>query len=116
MLALASHDLRTANAVLDPAVHPWWRTSPAPLHQFGLWALLRTATDDRGAEARLALEGVPVSRRRANAAALWYAEAVAAGRAGRADDAAAALLEGRSWARRRRGCAGCCARWPSTAP
>ena len=54
MLALASHDLGTANAVLDPAVAPVVaHRSTAPLHQFGLWALLRTVTDDRGTEARL---------------------------------------------------------------
>jgi DNA-binding CsgD family transcriptional regulator len=92
MLALASHDLRTANAVLDPAISPVVRHhSTAPLYHFGLWALLRTVTNDRGAEARLALAQVPVSRRRGNAAALGYAEAVAAGRAGRAHEASAAL-------------------------
>ena len=60
MLALASHDLRTANAVLDPAVAPVVaHLSTAPLHHFGLWALLRTVTDDRGTEARRALSEVP---------------------------------------------------------
>ena len=67
--------------------------STAPLHHFGLWALLRTATDDRGTEARQALSEVPISRRRANATALRYADAVAAGRGGRLDEAAAALHE-----------------------
>ncbi len=33
--------------------------SAAPLHQFGLWALLRTVVDDRGAEARETLRGLP---------------------------------------------------------
>ena len=97
MLALASHDLRIANAVLDPAVAPLVaHLSTAPLHHFGLWALLRTVTDDRGAEARLALSAVPISRRRGNAAALRYADAVAAGRGGRLDEAAAALDEAES--------------------
>jgi DNA-binding CsgD family transcriptional regulator len=92
MLALATHDLRTANAVLDPAVSAVvTHLSTAPLYHFGLWALLRTVTDDRGAEARLALAQVPVSRRRCNAAALAYAEAVAAGRSGRAHEATSAL-------------------------
>ncbi len=94
MRAVATHDLRTANAVLDPAVAPVVaHLSTAPLHHFGLWALLRTVTDDRGAEARQALAEVPISRRRANATALRYADAVAAGRAGRLDEAAAALHE-----------------------
>jgi DNA-binding NarL/FixJ family response regulator len=94
MLALAGHDLRAANAVLDPAVSPVvMHRSSAPLHQFGLWALLRTVTDDRGAEARSALAQVPASKRRANAAALRYADAVAAGRAGADGRAVAALME-----------------------
>ncbi len=67
--------------------------STAPLHQFGLWALLRTVTDDRGEEARRALAAVPVSRRRANAAALRYADAVVAGAAGRLADAEAAFRD-----------------------
>jgi DNA-binding CsgD family transcriptional regulator len=94
MLALATHDLRAANAVLDPAVAPVvGHLSSAPLHQFGLWALLRTATDDRGAEARKAVAAVPASHRRVNTAALRYADAVTAGRAGRAAEAATALNE-----------------------
>ncbi len=92
MLALASHDLRAANLVLDAAIAPVVaHLSAAPLHQFGVWALLRTATDDRGAEARAALAGLPVAKRRANAAALRYADAVAAGRSGRVDEATTAL-------------------------
>ena len=63
--------------------------SAAPLHQFGLWALLRTVVDDRGAEARETLRGLPAAARLANRAALDYADAVAAGRAGQADKAAA---------------------------
>ena len=94
MLALASHDLRAASAVLDPAASRLVsHHSAAPLHQFGLWALLRTVVDDRGDEARAALAQTPVSHRRGNAAALRYAEAVAAGREGRLADADAALRE-----------------------
>ena len=94
MRAVATHDLRTANAVLDPAVAPVvTHLSTAPLHHFGLWALLRTATDDRGAEARQTLSEVPISRRRVNATALRYADAVAAGRGGHLTEAAAALGE-----------------------
>ena len=94
MLALASHDLRAANAALDPAVSlVVSHHSAAPLHQFGLWALLRTVVDDRGDEARRELAQTPVSNRRGNAAALRYAEAVVAGREGRRADADAALRE-----------------------
>ena len=94
MLALSTNDVRAANAVLDPAVAPVLaHLSTAPLHQFGLWALLRTVTDDRGEEARRALAAVPVSRRRANAAALRYADAVVAGAAGRLADAEAAFRD-----------------------
>ena len=61
----------------------------APLHQFGLWALLRTMVDDRGAEARDLLRALPMAFRRANRGALRYADAVAAGRDGRPVDATA---------------------------
>ena len=94
MLALSTNDVRAANAVLDPAVVPVLaHLSTAPLHQFGLWALLRTVTDDRGEEARTALAAAPVSRRRTNTAALRYADAVVAGAAGRVADAEAAFRD-----------------------
>ena len=97
--ALAVHDLGGAATTLDQGIAPLVRhRSAAPLHQFGLWALLRTVVDDRGAEARDTLRDLPAGMRRANRAALQYAEAVAAGRAGRSveatalvDDAEAAL-------------------------
>ena len=88
--ALAVHDLSEACATLDEAMTPLVRhRSAAPLHQFGLWALLRTVADDRGAEARATLRGLPAGVRRANLAALAYADAVAAGRAGESEAAAA---------------------------
>ena len=88
LLALARHDLPGANAALDPAMAPLVpHGSAAPLHQFGLWALLRTVVDDRGEEARQELARTPAAVRRANAAGLRYAEAVALGRAGDADGA-----------------------------
>ena len=88
--ALAAHDLGAACAILDEAITPLVRhRSAAPLHQFGLWALLRTVVDDRGAEARQTLRGLPAGARLANRAALAYADAVVAGRAGRAEEAAA---------------------------
>ena len=77
---------------LDEAMTPLARhRSAAPLHQFGLWALLRTVVDDRGAEARDTLRGLPAAARLANRAALDYAEAVAAGRAGQSEQATALI-------------------------
>ena len=88
--ALAAHDLGAACAALDEAIIPLARhRSAAPLHQFGLWALLRTVVDDRGAEARETLRGLHAGTRPANRAALAFADAVAAGRAGRAEESAA---------------------------
>jgi DNA-binding CsgD family transcriptional regulator/mRNA-degrading endonuclease toxin of MazEF toxin-antitoxin module len=88
--ALAVHDLSEACAIFDAAITPLARhRSAAPLHQFGLWALLRTVVDDRGAEARETLRGLPAGARLANRAALAFAEAVAAGREGQAREAAA---------------------------
>jgi DNA-binding CsgD family transcriptional regulator len=88
--ALAAHDLGEACALLDEAITPLARhRSAAPLHQFGLWALLRTVVDDRGAEARETLRELHAGARLANRAALAYADAVAAGRAGRSPVAAA---------------------------
>ena len=88
--ALAVRDLSEACTTLDEAMTPLVQhRSAAPLHQFGLWALLRTVVDDRGAEARETLRGLPAAARLANRAALDYADAVAAGRAGQAEEAAA---------------------------
>ena len=93
-LALATHDLRAAHAVLDAAVPAVvGHRSTAPLHHYGVWALLRTACDDRGEEARRTLAALPAGMRRVNRAALMYAEAVAAGRDGRHDAAAGALAD-----------------------
>jgi DNA-binding CsgD family transcriptional regulator len=91
-LALAGHDLLEACAILDAAMAPLVQhRSAAPLHHFGLWALLRTVVDDRGADARETLRGLPAAARLANRAALDYAEAVAAGRAGQTEEAAALI-------------------------
>ena len=83
---LLAHDFAGANATLDAGMTRLVaHRVAAPLHQFGLWALLRTVVDDRGAEAREILRGLPVVLRRANRGALRYADAVAAGRADRCD-------------------------------
>jgi DNA-binding CsgD family transcriptional regulator len=87
---LLAHDLAGANSTLDAgfAILVGHRVA-APLHQFGLWALLRTAVDDRGAAARDTLRGLPAALRPANRGALHYADAIAAGRRGRPDEAVA---------------------------
>jgi DNA-binding CsgD family transcriptional regulator/tetratricopeptide (TPR) repeat protein len=86
---LLAHDLAGANATLDAGLTRLvGHRVAAPLHQFGLWALLRTAVDDRGAAARDVLRELPAVLRPANRGALRYADAIAAGRAGRPDQAA----------------------------
>jgi DNA-binding CsgD family transcriptional regulator len=93
--ALAVRDLSEACTTLDEGMTPLVQhRSAAPLHQFGLWALLRTVVDDRGAEARETLRGLPAAARLANRAALDYADAVAAGRAGEPEQAAALVAAG----------------------
>jgi DNA-binding CsgD family transcriptional regulator len=92
---LLAHDLAGANATLDAGVTGLVQHRvAAPLHQFGLWALLRTAVDDRGAAAREVLRGLPAVLRPANRGALHYAEAIAAGRAGRPEEARALFDRG----------------------
>jgi DNA-binding CsgD family transcriptional regulator len=92
---LLAHDLSGANTLLDAALTPLAaHRSAAPLHQFGLWALLRTAVDDRGEAAREVLRTLPAALRPANRGALHYADAIAAGRAGRPGDAVALLGAG----------------------
>jgi len=93
--ALLAHDLNRANALLDAGVAPLIKhLVAAPLHHFGLWGLLRTVVDDRGDVAREALRSIPASHRPANRGALRYADAVAAGRAGRGLDAVTLLAAG----------------------
>jgi DNA-binding CsgD family transcriptional regulator len=87
---LLAHDLTGANATLDAGMSGLVEHRvAAPLHQFGLWALLRTVVDDRGAAARDVLRGLPAALRPANRGALHYADAIAAGRGGRPDEAVA---------------------------
>ncbi|MGK5111749.1 ATP-binding protein [Geodermatophilus sp. CPCC 205506] len=87
---LLAHDLPGASSTLDAGVTRLVaHRVAAPLHQFGLWALLRTVVDDRGAAAREVLCGLPAALRPANRGALLYADAVDAGRAGRCDEAVA---------------------------
>jgi DNA-binding CsgD family transcriptional regulator len=107
MAPLLEHDLRRAVAEMDPTVPLVKRDRGIVLlSPIGLWLLLRTAADDRVAEARAQLAAVAGGLSRPIRASLRYADAVAAGRAGRPADAAAhldaadAALARRPWWRR----------------
>lgn len=90
--ALVARDLPGATRLLDEAIGPLVaHRSAAPLHEFGLWALLRTVTSGGDGDARETVRSLPAGLRRANRAALLYADAVVAGRAGRAVEAAESL-------------------------
>jgi DNA-binding CsgD family transcriptional regulator len=92
---LLAHDLPRANSTLDAGFAGLvGHRVAAPLHQFGLWALLRTAVDDRGAAARDVLRDLPAALRPANRGALHFGDAIAAGRQGRFDDAEASFALG----------------------
>jgi DNA-binding NarL/FixJ family response regulator len=104
MRQLMAHDLRAASVLLNTgmailAEHG----SYAPVQLWGLWALLRTVVADRDAEARDALRHSPAVLRALNRGGLQYADAVAAGRAGRPEEASALLaaaeatLAGQHW-------------------
>ncbi|GAA5139584.1 hypothetical protein GCM10023320_75840 [Pseudonocardia adelaidensis] len=107
MGALLEHDLQRAVVEMDPTV-PLVRRDRGIvlLTPVGLWVLLRTASDDRGAEARAQLGAVSGGLSRTIRASLDYADAVLAGRSGRLVDAVAhlnaadAALAGRPWWRR----------------
>ena len=78
---------RFADALVDHA-------PAAPLHQFGLWVLVRTIVGLNDAEARTMLRQLPAGLRRANKGALQYADAVAEGRQGNRDRAEEAFAVG----------------------
>ena len=87
---LLRHGLATASALFDQAVPALLEHGSAiPIDHIGLWALLRTAVGDRDHVARDALRSHRVLMATGNRAALEYADAIAAGRAGHADEAAA---------------------------
>jgi DNA-binding CsgD family transcriptional regulator len=87
---LVSHDLTSASGHLDTGVAALGPDgSSAPGLVWGMWALLRTVIGDRDAHARERLRGSPAARLAVNRGALQYADAVAAGRAGRHGDAEA---------------------------
>jgi DNA-binding CsgD family transcriptional regulator/RecA/RadA recombinase len=92
---LFRHDLIGANALLDTGMELLGgHDTAAPVHTWGLWALLRTVLEDRGEEARSILRSLPAVQRVINLGGLRYAEAVAAGRTGEAGRAAELLAEG----------------------
>jgi hypothetical protein len=83
IVAAVDHDLRATVGHLNAGVEPLLdHGSVPPLHPFGFWVLMRTVIGDRDDEARAKLRQSGVSQRRANAGALHYADAVAAGRQG----------------------------------
>jgi DNA-binding CsgD family transcriptional regulator/tetratricopeptide (TPR) repeat protein len=89
MPRLLSHDLAGALGFLDRFADALVSHAPAaPVHQFGLWVLLRTILGEDDAEARTTLRKLPAGLRRANRGALQYAEAIAEGRRGDRDRAA----------------------------
>ncbi|MGK5678131.1 ATP-binding protein [Actinoplanes sp. URMC 104] len=93
--ALYERDRGAARDLLDRSVaamrgHP----AAAPVHDWGLWALVRAALADRDRAARDELRGSGLTARAVNLGALHYADAIAAGRAGRRHEAAALLAAG----------------------
>jgi DNA-binding CsgD family transcriptional regulator len=91
---LMRHDLPRASAMVDEGVPALLsHGSAVPIEYFGLWALLRTAVGDRDREARETLRPHRVAVAAGNGAALEYADAIAAGREGRAADAVARFAE-----------------------
>jgi DNA-binding CsgD family transcriptional regulator/tetratricopeptide (TPR) repeat protein len=92
---LLSHDLPGALVLLDRFAYALVDHAPAaPLHQFGLWVLIRTILGQDDAEARTTLRQLPASLRRANRGALHYAEAIAEGRQGHRDRAEESFAAG----------------------
>ncbi len=68
--------------------------SAAPTHWWGLWLLLREVTGHEPQDARAVFHQARAGRRRVNRGALLYADAVAAGREGRAEESVQVLARG----------------------
>ena len=91
---LMHHDLPRASALFDEAIPALLAHGSAiPIDHIGLWALLRTAVGDRDRAARETLRENRSLSTAGNRAALGYADAIAAGRAGRPDAAVALFAE-----------------------
>ena len=105
LAALLAHDLPRSAELLDRAVPAALaHRSAAPLAFYGLWPLLLTAVGGRrDAEARDRVRGHHMLMARPNAGMLAYADAIAAGRAGRGAEAttlaaeAARFLDATPW-------------------
>ncbi len=104
---LLARDLLRADALLDGGMAVLrGHASAAPIAYWGLWALLRMVVGADGQAAEF-LRAAPVGLVAVNRAALGYADAVAAGRAGQGGVAAELLatadelLAGEHWWRRR---------------
>ncbi|WP_328307821.1 helix-turn-helix transcriptional regulator [Actinomycetospora sp. NBC_00405] len=95
LAALLAHDLPRSAELLDRAVPAALaHRSAAPLAFYGLWPLLLTAVDGRrDAQARDRVRGHHMLMARSNAGMLAYADAIAAGRAGRSAEAATLAAE-----------------------
>jgi DNA-binding CsgD family transcriptional regulator len=94
LVALIDHDLPRADAALSTGVLPLLLDEAVapPLPLLGAWALLRAVTGD-GEDGRRARTSA-ARQVAANRGAFAYADAVVAGRAGRASEAAALLTAG----------------------
>ncbi len=91
---LMRHDLPRAAALFDQAVPAVLaHGSAVPIDHIGLWVLLRTAVGDRDEAARATLRGHKALMALGIRAALGYADAIAAGRAGDAEAASARFAE-----------------------
>jgi DNA-binding CsgD family transcriptional regulator len=92
---MLSHDLSGALVMLDRFAQALvGHAAAAPLHQFGLWVLVRTIVGADDAAARATLRELPAGLRRANRGALRYADAVAEGRDGHRDRAEESFAAG----------------------
>ncbi len=92
---LLRHDLGAAKALLDEAAQPVYRhESAAPLGHYGLWAVIASLVQGEAEVARAAVRRRPGLLRRANQGALYYADAIVAGRRGDRTAAEQAFLAG----------------------
>jgi DNA-binding CsgD family transcriptional regulator len=105
--AVLDRDLPAARDLLDESVAALGgHASAAPIQDWGLWVLVRTVLGDRDGAAREELRGSEFLARAINRGGLCYADAVAAGRAGRAAEALShvaagdRLMENPRWWRR----------------
>ncbi|TDD79000.1 ATP-binding protein [Actinomadura rubrisoli] len=104
---IMARDLAGADRLLTTAVTALrGQHQTVPVAEWGLWALLRTVLGEDGGTALATLRYSSAALRRVNRGALHYADAVAAGRAGRPEEAVRQFAAGdqalvhRGWWRR----------------